>query len=207
LTYFEPAYADELREIVKWSFDHLQADNGGSVYLRLSTRSYEQPGREMTDDLRQSILDGGYWIVPPTDETIHTIVAMGAVVPEAIAAQRELTQMGPAPGLLIVTSPDQLFRRWTARVAGKHNAEHAHQNRPHLLDCLSSRSNLVTVLDGHPLSLAWLGATAGFRVRPLGVSKFGMSGYLSEVYREQGIDTATIVEAVLSDSEPLSVAG
>src|SRR6187401_569195 len=34
LTFFEPAYVDELAEILRWSFEHLQADGGGSVYLR-----------------------------------------------------------------------------------------------------------------------------------------------------------------------------
>src|SRR5438046_1705 len=34
LTAFEPAYVDELCEIFRWSFEHLQAADGGSVYLR-----------------------------------------------------------------------------------------------------------------------------------------------------------------------------
>ena len=65
LTAFEPAYVDELCEILRWSFEHLQADDGGSVYLRLSTRPLEQPEREMTLELARSVLEGAYWLVPP----------------------------------------------------------------------------------------------------------------------------------------------
>src|SRR5450756_2791223 len=51
LTAFEPAYTDELAEILRWSFEYLQAEHGGSVYLRLSTRPLDQPERVMTEDL------------------------------------------------------------------------------------------------------------------------------------------------------------
>jgi pyruvate dehydrogenase E1 component len=42
LTYFEPAFVDELALMMRWAFEHLQADDGGSVYLRLTTRVIEQ---------------------------------------------------------------------------------------------------------------------------------------------------------------------
>jgi pyruvate dehydrogenase E1 component len=200
LTYFEPAYADELRAILFWSFDHLQQAEGGSVYLRLSTRKVEQPDRLMTPELKQSILDGGYWLVPPSCETTHAIVAMGAVVAEAIAAQQELTRQGLAGALLIVTSPDRLGHDWCA----PHNQSRTDPAVQHLYALfadLPPHTPLVTVVDGHPLSLAWLGSATGRRVVPLGVSKFGMSGYLSEVYREHQLDAASIVAAVINDRE------
>jgi pyruvate dehydrogenase E1 component len=195
LTYFEPAYADELREILLWSFDHLQADDGGSIYLRLATREVRQLEREMTDKLRTSILAGGYWLVPPTDESTHVIVAMGAVVPQAISAQQEVSRSGPTPALLVVTSPDRLACQWY--LGSK--VESSTGQGSHVLSQLPAEARVVTVADGHPLSLAWLGAVGGHRIRPLGVSRFGMSGGLDEVYREHRIDTEAIVEALLSD--------
>ena len=45
LTMFEPAFIDELQAIMGWAFEHLQRDDGGSVYLRLSTRPIDQPRR------------------------------------------------------------------------------------------------------------------------------------------------------------------
>ena len=59
LTSFEPAYVDELAEILRWSFEHVQADDGGAVYLRLSTRPLAQPRRELTPADRAGIVDGG----------------------------------------------------------------------------------------------------------------------------------------------------
>jgi pyruvate dehydrogenase E1 component len=72
---------------------------------------------------------------------------------------------------------------------------------------LPPRSTLVTILDGHPLTLAWLGSVTGCRVVPLGVTKFGMSGYLSEVYREHHLNAAAIVAAVASDQATKPVVG
>ena len=58
LTVFEPAHVDELAEILRWSFEHLQDEHGGSVYLRLSTRPLAQPEREMTSEHARSSWTG-----------------------------------------------------------------------------------------------------------------------------------------------------
>src|SRR5690606_14480913 len=79
LAAFEPAYVDELAEILRFALDYIQRDGegfpsernwlrdetGGSVYLRLSTRPIEQIPRTMTPSLRQSIVDGAYWLREP----------------------------------------------------------------------------------------------------------------------------------------------
>ena len=95
LTAFEPAHVDELAEILRWSFEHLQDDDGGSVYLRLSTRPAEQPEREMTRELARSVLEGAYWLVPPGPGAELAIVACGAVVPDAIEAHRQIARGHP----------------------------------------------------------------------------------------------------------------
>jgi len=195
LTYFEPAYADELQAMMMWSFDHLQSADGGSVYLRLSTRKVRQPVREMTDELRHDVLAGGYWIVAPAPETERVIVAMGAMMPEALAAHKALTTAGPPVGLLAITSPGRLVNGW---VAAHGNSATSPPHIATLLAGLNPSAELVTVLDGHPLTLAWLGSVRGMRVRPLGVSKFGASGSLGDVYRLHGIDANSIVEVARS---------
>ncbi len=56
LASFEPAFVDELAVIMGWGFQHMQregAGEGGSVYLRLSTRTLEQPQRMMTPELQK----------------------------------------------------------------------------------------------------------------------------------------------------------
>jgi pyruvate dehydrogenase E1 component len=197
LTYFEPSFADELREMLFWSFNHLQADAGGSVYLRLSTRKVQQPNRTMCPELSQAILDGGYWLVPPDADTTHVIVAMGTLVIEAVAAQEQLAAQGFRQAVLVVTSPDRLARGWCALSSQNDNDGDCYLTR--LLADAPHGATLVTVLDGHPITLSWLGSATGRRVIPLGVSKFGMSGYLSEVYQEHHLDAASIVSAISND--------
>ena len=54
---------------------------------------------------------------------------------------------------------------------------------------------LVTVLDGHPATLAWLGAVSGHRTRSLGVEHFGQTGTIGDLYRHFGIDQEGIMSA------------
>lgn len=209
LAAFEPAYADELAAIMTWAFDYLQRDGsgtseiawlrdveGGSVYLRLSTRPLEQPPRALDADLRHDVIAGGYWRVPPAPGAELAIVYAGAIAPEALAAHAELAEEVLGAGLLAVTSADRLNAGW-------HAAERARQAgdagaRSHvegLLAPLAPDAGLVTVLDGHPATLSWLGGVAGHRVRPLGVEHFGRSGDLNDLFRHYRIDTAAIVDA------------
>ena len=54
---------------------------------------------------------------------------------------------------------------------------------------------LITVVDGHPGTLGWLGSVRGQRVRALGVEHFGQSGSIDDLYRHHGIDTDAILDA------------
>ena len=60
---------------------------------------------------------------------------------------------------------------------------------------LAPGAALVTVLDGHPATHAWLGGVRGQRVVPLGPDRFGQSGDIPDLYREYGLDTDAILDA------------
>ena len=60
---------------------------------------------------------------------------------------------------------------------------------------LAPQAALVTVLDGHPATHAWLGAVRGQRVVPLGPDHFGQSGDIPDLYHEYGIDQDAILDA------------
>jgi len=51
----------------------------------------------------------------------------------------------------------------------------------------------VTVLDGHPHTLAFLAGVRGDRIRNLGVSDFGQASSVSQAHAIHGIDAASIV--------------
>ncbi len=56
---------------------------------------------------------------------------------------------------------------------------------------------LVTVLDGRPHTLAFLAGIPRVRASHLGVSRFGQSGGLGQVYARHGISADSTVSAGL----------
>ena len=192
LTSFEPAYVDELVAILRWSFEHIQAEDGGAVYLRLSTRPLDQPARTLSEMARANVVDGGYWLEPPSPGAELALVASGAVIAEAVEAHRQIVEDVPGAGLLVVTSAGRLQDDWLdALETGQ--PQRAHVAR--LLAPLASHAGLVTVLDGHPATLSWLGGVGPHRVLPLGVRSFGQSGDLPDLYRAYRLDVDAILDA------------
>jgi pyruvate dehydrogenase E1 component len=61
---------------------------------------------------------------------------------------------------------------------------------------LPPHCKLVTVIDGHPATLSWLGGVMGHQTIPLGVEHFGQTGTIADLYRHHGIDAAAIVEKI-----------
>jgi pyruvate dehydrogenase E1 component len=196
LSYFEPAYADELAAIMSWAFRHMQADDGGAIYLRLSTRALEQLPRSMDEGLRSAVIEGGYWLRRPDPSSQLAIAYCGAVAPEAMAAVTRLMERHPHLGVLAVTSPDRLHAGWTraqkARAAGDRGAR-AHVET--LLAELPAGGAIVTVIDGHPATLSWLGGVARHVVHPLGVQSFGQSADIVDLFRVYGLDADAIMAA------------
>jgi pyruvate dehydrogenase E1 component len=195
LSYFEPAYADELAAIMQWGFEHMQSDDGGSVYLRLSTRGIEQLRREFDDELRAEIIAGAYWLRKPEGSTPLALVYCGVVAPEVMQATAELMESYPGLGVLAVTSPDHLYADWVATQRGRASGSESISHIERLLAPLAADAALVTVIDGHPLTLSWLGSVLRHNVHPLGVTRFGQSGDLDDVFRSYGLDAEAIVEA------------
>ncbi len=195
LTHYEPATADELALLMEHAFHHMQAADGGSIYLRLSTRTLQQPHRP-DDSWQQGTIDGAYWRIAPTAPQPIAIVAMGAILPEALEAHAQLAEDMPGLGLLQVTSPAKLHRDWSAAKAAcwKQGAAHISPIEA-LLAQLPANAGLVTVCDAAPASLSWIGAVHGHRVNPLGTDKFGQTGTLQDLYQEYRLNTDAIVEA------------
>jgi len=196
LVCFEPAYADELAALMGFAFEYMQAESGGSVYLRLSTRPIEQPERELTPTLRDGILRGGYWAVPPGPGVDLAIAYTGVIASEALKALEMIREDVPGVGLLAITSADRLHAGWREAQAARARGETgAGAYIEALLGALGPRPCLVTVLDGHPATLSWIGAVRSQHLVSLGVEDFGQSGNVPDLYRAYGIDAGTIVNA------------
>lgn len=212
LVSFEPAYLDELSIIMDWSFDYLQRDGegdpdehtwlrdetGGSVYLRLTTRPIEQLGIKARDDeeFRQGVIDGGYWLRKPGPNAEIIIAYQGCVAPEAIEAAGRIGNDRRDIGVLAITSSDRLNSGWTAaRRARGRGHENATSQIERLMADVPRNATIITVTDGHPATLAWIGGVKGHQVAPLGVEHFGQTGTIQDLYTHFQIDADAIVSA------------
>ncbi|RAS14063.1 1-deoxy-D-xylulose-5-phosphate synthase N-terminal domain-containing protein [Ensifer adhaerens] len=213
LAAFEPAFADELAVIMEWAFDYMQRDGdndpdertwlrdetGGSVYLRLTTKPLEQPLKRVDDDFGQGAIDGAYWLRKPGPNCDVVIAYQGAVADEAIAAAGLIGEVRRDIGVLAVTSADRLNAGWTAaqreRARGNPRAK-SHIER--LLDPLPGHCAIVTVLDGHPAALSWLGAVAGHRTIAHGVEHFGQTGTIGDLYRHFRLDRNALAASAMA---------
>ncbi len=215
LAAFEPAFLDELAVIMQWSLDYMQREGeggiddatsgwlrdekGGSVYLRLSTRPVDQPSRAMTPELEEAIIQGGYWLRAPEPGTNLILAYTGAVAPEAIQAAGLLAEKYRGLGVLAITSADRLSAGWhAANRARERGEEQVSCHVEDLLGAASRDAGVVTLIDGHPETLSWLGAVRGHKVRALGVEHFGQSGSLGELYAHHGLNADAILAAAKS---------
>ena len=212
LVSFEPAYLDELSIIMDWAFDYLQRDGegnpdertwlrdetGGSVYLRLTTRPLEQLDVKAREDEEfvRGVIDGAYWLRPPGPNCEVVIAYQGCIAPEAIEAAGRIGNDRRDIGVLSVTSADRLNSGWTAaRRARARGQAGAVSQIERLLEPVPRDAILITVTDGHPATLAWIGAVKGHQTAPLGVEHFGQTGTISDLYRHFMIDADAIVAA------------
>ena len=195
---YEPAFAVDTEWALLASLGRLGVPDGSSAYLRLSTRPVDQSLAAVPADpaarerRRRQVVAGGYPLCRAESPTI-TIAAMGAVVPEALVAAARLQQLGIHADVVCVTSPGLLYRAVRAR-QGHEPAE------SWILDQIfptDRAAPLVTVLDGHPHTLAFLASINQVKTTALGVTRFGQSGSLEDVYRYHAIDSDSIIRAAL----------
>ncbi len=220
LAAFEPAFVDELATILRFAFDYAQRDGdaepdavswlrdavGGSVYLRLSTRALGQPARTLDATLATEIINGGYWLRPAGPNAEVVIAYTGVVASEAIEAAGLMAEDRRDVGVLAITSADRLHAGWSAAQRAREAGQgHARGHVERLLSALSRDCALITVADGHPAGLAWLGAVRGNPTRALGVEHFGQTGTVADLYRHFGIDAQSILRAAqaMSGGQPI----
>ena len=195
LTHWEPAFADELALLLRHAFGELQEEDGECAYFRLSTRLLDQPVRANAD-WKSDALQGAYWLERPASGSDLAIAYCGALAPEARAGFEALREDHPGLGLLAITSPDLLHRGWTAAGRARWtNGPRLKSHIEHLLEPMAQSAGLITLLDGSPSALSWLGSVRGQRLRALGVERFGQAGDLIDLYRTYRLDADAIIDA------------
>jgi pyruvate dehydrogenase E1 component len=196
---WEPAFGQDLEWTLLHALGRLGKPDGTSAYFRLSTRPVEQSQAALPDDpelrerRRRDVLAGGYALRRADGAPRITLVGVGVMMPEVLAAADELDGAGIATDVLCLTSPDLVFRAVQAR-QGLTEAD------DEILETLfpaDRTAQIVTVMDGHPHTLSFLAGVAGAATANLGVDDFGQSGDVPDLYRAFGIDVDTIVGAAI----------
>jgi pyruvate dehydrogenase E1 component len=196
---WEPAFGQDLEWALLDALAMVGRPDGGSAYFRLSTRPIDQALAGLPDDpvarerRRRHVLAGGYVLCSADGVPDVTLVGVGALVAETLAAAHELAAAGVAVDIVCLTSPDLVFRATQARRGLRDGSD---QVLDDLFPALRA-APMVTVLDGHPHTLSFLGSIQTVPITCLGVDDFGQSGDVDDLYRHFGIDTDTIVGAAL----------
>ena len=205
---YEPAFAVDTEWTLLSCLGSLGRPGGSSAYLRLSTRPVDQTLARVPADpaardrRRRQVVAGAYPLLRCAERPAVTIATMGVLVVEALSAASRLAEMGVPTDVVVVTSPGLLFKALRARsgvgvgvgsgVGGDVPTWILDQAFP-----AGRAAPLVTVLDGHPHTLAFLASVNEVRSVALGVTSFGQSGDIEDVYRYHGIDADSIVRAAL----------
>jgi pyruvate dehydrogenase E1 component len=195
---YEPAFALDTEWALLAALAQLGKPGGKSAYLRLSTRPIDQsltavPADPAARDRRRRNVVAGAYLLRRHPSPVVTLVTMGAVVPEALAAAERLGSLGFGADVVVVTSPGLLFQALQAR-RGLADAP------DWILDTVfpaDRAAPMVTVLDGHPHTLTFVAGVHRVPAAHLGVTKFGQSGDVDAVYRYHGLDTGSIIGAAL----------
>ncbi|MCH2304224.1 MAG: pyruvate dehydrogenase [SAR202 cluster bacterium] len=205
--FYEPCFAQELEWIILNSMEKILARDK-STYLRLSTRRIDQSLFSIPDDfesrevLRKQIISGAYLIIDRRDDikydvnlNVVNIFASGVMVPEAIKASNKLIEEGLFANVINVTGAGPLYRSFQASTNAIFEGGNSNLFINNILSSDDTKAPIVSIVDGHSHSLAWLGGALKTSIIPLGVSNFGQSGLPSELYKENNIDSDSIIEA------------
>ena len=207
---YEPCFGQELEWILLAGLENIRTRRD-STYLRLTSKPVDQSLLTLPTDadererLCEQVIRGAYRLVDrsgeagyqPGKNVVH-IFAVGAMVPEAVAASRQLLAQGVFANVFNVTGAGPLYREFQsalhATMTGKKSAGNLLEE---LIPATEHQVPVVTVVDGHPHSMAWIGAALNAPTTPLGVTGFGQSGTVAELYQEYKIDAANIQTACL----------
>lgn len=213
LVYYEPTFAREL----EWIFlaglrNLLDRKRGQILYLRLSTRPVPQnlfPADKPADPrqlarLRQDVLRGGYRLLEYGSDRLYSpgknvlnIFTCGVMVVEALEASRQLCEEGIFANVIVVTSPDLLYRGWqqTNKLKMRNPGIRFTFHLEGLIPESERQVPIITVLDGHSHALSFIGSVFGSHTLCLGVDEFGQSGQAEELYDHYQIGVKAIAQA------------
>jgi pyruvate dehydrogenase E1 component len=206
ISYYEPCFAREMEWILLEGVRRiLEEPDAESLFLRLSTVPQQQErfpaGRP---GMRRNVLLGGYRLIDYSDRAeyapggnVVNLFTCGAMVPMAMESSKDLAGDELFVNVIAVTSPDLLHRGWVNAMRARMNGRDARHHLEELVPVRERGCPIVTVMDGHPHALSFLGSVFGTKTIPLGVDQYGQSGSRQELYEHYQIGIPSIVKAAI----------
>lgn len=200
LTTWEPAFAQDLEWSLLDAMGNIGYEGGESAYFRLTTRPVDQTLARVPDDevlrerRRQQVVEGGYRITSSCSGDDVTLVGVGAIMTEVCEAADRLDSLGIRVGVVCLTSPSKIYRSLQKR------DQIAVSPRSAIINTLFPPEHpapLVTVMDAHPHTLAFLAGARGDPIQSLGVTEYGQASSVSQAYARHGIDSDSVINAAL----------
>ncbi|MDP7578682.1 MAG: pyruvate dehydrogenase [SAR202 cluster bacterium] len=207
VAFYEPCFGQELEWIILGGLEQIR-QRKESMYIRLSTKSVNQnlftlpPGPADQERLRTQVLRGAYRLVDLRDQpdyiagknVVHIMVS-GVMVPLAVEASLKLKDEGVYANVVNVTGQGPLYSSFQESVRATMGGTAQQDFFSEVIPESDRAAPVVTVIDGHPHSLAWIGSALNTSTFPLGVDRYGQSGNPSDLYKEYEIDVPSIIAA------------
>ena len=184
-----------------------------AFYFRLTTRSIEQqPFHDAKQHLgevtlRSQVLAGAYRLVDgrnalsKIDNHLAPVVylaASGAVMPEVLAAAKQLAEEGVVAHVVDITSLGRVFGSWQRTLKQGIRTASTPSLPGVLRATFTEKAPIVSIHDGSSHAMAWLGSALGVPQVAMGVDNFGQSGNIPDLYAIHDLNTESIINGALA---------
>ena len=219
----EPAYAQSLDWLLCDALAHVAGakkntapdlrPNELAFYFRLTTRSidqqpfYEAKQRIGEATLRSQVLAGAYKLVDGrsslTKQDNHLapvvyLASSGAVMPEVLAAAKQLALEGVIAHVIDITSLGRVFGSWQRTLKQGIRTATTPSLPGVLRTTFTEKAPIVSIHDGSSHAMAWLGSALGMPQVAMGVDNFGQSGNIPDLYAIHDLNAESIINGALA---------
>jgi pyruvate dehydrogenase E1 component len=219
----EPAYAQSLDWLLCDALAHVAGakkntapdlrPNELAFYFRLTTRSidqqpfYEAKQRIGEATLRSQVLAGAYKLVDgrvaltKQDNHLAPVVCLassGAVMPEVLAAAKQLAAEGVIAHVIDITSLGRVFGSWQRTLKQGIRTATTPSLPGVLRTTFTEKAPIVSIHDGSSHAMAWLGSAVGMPQVAMGVDSFGQSGNIPDLYAMHDLNSESIINGALA---------
>ena len=126
------------------------------------------------------------------------LVASGAVMPEVLAAAKQLADEGVVAHVIDITSLGRVFGSWQRTLKQGIRTATTPSLPGVLRATFTEKAPIVSIHDGSSHAMSWLGSALGVPQVAMGVDNFGQSGNIPDLYSIHDLNSESIVNGALA---------